>query len=92
GSGTGSSCPPLPDDETVWYEYYGYVDGRHTVGDAAIKDSLENYPPNTHARRHCKALSKKADPGEFVAICYQRRGTSESQWQYYPRIASCPDP
>nr|AVN88300.1 transforming growth factor beta mimic 9 [Heligmosomoides bakeri] len=85
----GSSCLPLPDNETVWYEYYEYVENRHTVGEAATKDTSGNYPPQTHARAHCKALSKKADPGVFVAICYQRRG---SQWMYYRNITACPDP
>nr|AVN88295.1 transforming growth factor beta mimic 4 [Heligmosomoides bakeri] len=87
-----SGCPPLPDDGIVFYEYYGYAGNRHTVGRAVSKDSSGNYPPQTHARRRCRALSQKADPGEFVGICYKSGTTGESHWDYYSHIRKCPDP
>nr|AVN88296.1 transforming growth factor beta mimic 5 [Heligmosomoides bakeri] len=85
-------CPPLPDDGIVFHEYYGYAGDRHTVGPAVTKDSSGNYPSPTHARRRCRALSQKADPGEFVGICYRCGTTGESHWDYYSHIRKCPDP
>nr|AVN88298.1 transforming growth factor beta mimic 7 [Heligmosomoides bakeri] len=85
-------CPPIQDNDKFRHEYYEYAGSRDVVGQAVTKDSSGNYPPQTHARRHCQARSVKVDQGELVAICHERSDTGESRWVYYHNIKQCPVP